>query len=107
MARSMATNLKDKLQLPIEAIAGFCRKHDIRRLAIFGSALTDGFRPDSDVDVLVEFEPEKTPGFALVSVEDELSGLLRRTVDLITVASLKPRIRSRVVSQAELVYSAE
>ena len=103
----MATKLQERLELPIEAIADFCRKHHIRRLAIFGSALTDRFRPDSDVDVLAEFEPAKTPGFALVSVEAELSETLGRKVDLITIASLKPRVRSRVTSQAEAIYSAQ
>jgi uncharacterized protein len=59
-------------------LAEFCRKYHIIRLAIFGSALRDDFRPDSDVDVLVEFQPGHVPGLDFITIERELSGLLER-----------------------------
>ena len=73
-----------RIALPQAEIAAFCRRHHIRRLALFGSALRDDFRPDSDVDVLVEFEPGKTPGFAFFGMQEELSEIVGRQVDLNT-----------------------
>ncbi len=73
-----------RIQVPRERIAEFCRRHHIRRLAFFGSVLRDDFTPDSDVDVLVEFEPGKTPGLAFFRMQDELSEILGRRVDLNT-----------------------
>jgi predicted nucleotidyltransferase len=98
--------MQTNLQLPGEAIAEFCRKHHIRKLALFGSVLRDDFRPDSDVDVLVEFEPGTRLGFAFITVQDELSELLGRKVDLHTPASLHPRIKKRVEPSLEVVYAA-
>ena len=86
------------------AIEAFCRRWRIRELALFGSVLTDEFRPDSDVDVLVEFEPGHVPGFALVNVEDELSALVGRKVDLHTPGSLSKYFRDRVVREAQDQY---
>jgi hypothetical protein len=83
------------------AIADFCRRHHIRRLSLFGSVLRHDFRPDSDVDVLVEFEPGRTPGLAFFSMQDELSGLLGRKVDLHTPNSISRYFRSRVLAEAE------
>ncbi len=85
-------------------IAEFCRKHHIRRLAFFGSVLRDDFRPDSDVDVLVEFEPEHTPGLAFFAMEDELSEILGRKVDLNTPNFLSPFFRAQVEAEAEAQY---
>jgi len=73
-----------QLQIEQSALADFCRRHHIRRLAFFGSVLRDDFRPDSDVDVLVEFEPRHMPGLAFFAMEAELSELLARKVDLNT-----------------------
>ncbi|HUT13127.1 MAG TPA: nucleotidyltransferase family protein [Thermoguttaceae bacterium] len=89
-----------------QAVAEFCRKHRIRKLSLFGSVLRDDFRPDSDVDVLAEFEPGHVPGFIrLYSIEEELSELLgRRKVDLVTPKFLNPRIRDRVLAEAEVQY---
>ncbi|HET8626297.1 MAG TPA: nucleotidyltransferase family protein [Thermomicrobiales bacterium] len=89
------------------AIADFCRRHHIRKLAFFGSVLRDDFRPDSDVDVLVEFEPGHTPGyFNLVDMEDELSTLLGgRKVDLRTAKELSRYFRDEVVASAEVQYA--
>lgn len=84
-----------------DAIAEFCRRHHIRKLAFFGSVLRDDFRPDSDVDVLVEFEPGHTPSLAFFEMEDELARLLGRKVDLNTPGFLNPRFRERVLREAE------
>ena len=78
------TQTRSRIDIPREAIAAFCRRHHIRRLALFGSVLRDDFRPDSDIDVLVEFEPGHTPGFAFFAMEDELSRIFGRKVDLNT-----------------------
>ena len=77
-----------KIDVPRERIAEFCRRHHIRRLALFGSVLRDDFRPDSDVDVLVEFEPGHVPGLAFFDMEAELSAILGRKVDLNTPSFL-------------------
>jgi hypothetical protein len=74
--------MQHNLQIPKDKLAAFCRRHHIRRLAIFGSALRADFRPDSDLDVLVEFEAAPTPGLAFFAMEAELSEMLRRKIDL-------------------------
>ena len=87
-------------------IAEFFRKHNIRKLSLFGSMLRDDFKPDSDVDVLVDFEPGHVPGFIhLHFIEEELSELLgHRKVDLVTPKFLNPRIKARVLDEAEVQY---
>ena len=76
-------------------------------LALFGSVLRDDFGPDSDVDVLVEFQAGHVPGFNFVSIEREFSGLLHgRRVDMVTAKFLNPRIRDQVLSSAESLYVA-
>jgi len=87
-------------------IAEFCRKHHIRKLAFFGSVLRDDFRPDSDVDVLVEFEPEHIPGLAFFGMQDELGELLGRKVDLNTPNELSKYFRDEVLAEAEEQYVA-
>jgi hypothetical protein len=91
-----------------DALASFCRRHGVRRLSLFGSVLRADFRPDSDVDVLVEFEPGRVPGFlALHGLEQELAGLLGgRQVDIVTERFLNPRIRDRVIDSAEVQFAA-
>lgn len=90
-----------------ERLADLCRRYHIRRLSLFGSVLRDDFGPDSDVDVLVEFEPGRTPGLGIVDIEDELSGLFGgRRVDLLTEKSLHRLIRSRVLESAQVQYVA-
>ncbi len=89
-----------------EKIAAFCRTHHIRRLALFGSVLRDDFRPDSDVDILVEFEPGKVPGLAFFAMQRELSGILGRKVDLNTPQCLSRYYRDKVQAEAEAVYDA-
>jgi len=96
-----------RINIPKDKITEFCRRYHIRRLALFGSVLRDDFRPGSDVDVLVEFEPEHVPGFlGLYKLEQQLSGLLDGLeVDLITEKFLNRRIRERVLAEAEVQYA--
>jgi uncharacterized protein len=98
------TPRRARIDLPQERIDEFCRRHHIRRLAFFGSVLRDDFTPSSDVDVLVEFEPGKTPGFAFFSMEEELSRILGRRVDLNTPNSLSKYFRDEVLAEAEELY---
>lgn len=90
-----------------EEIAAFCRKHHIRRLALFGSVLRDDFGPESDVDVLVEFEPGHTPGFGFIDLQDQLTEMLGRTVDLNTPQDLSRYFRDEVLRTAEVLYEAD
>lgn len=95
-----------QIVVPKEGIAAFCRRHHIRRLSLFGSVLRDDFRPDSDVDVLVEFEPGYAPGLAFFGMEEELAEILGRKVDLNTPGFLSPYFRSEALSAAEDQYVA-
>jgi predicted nucleotidyltransferase len=95
-----------RIQIPKERITDFCQRHHIRKLAIFGSALRDDFGPESDVDVLVEFEPGHVPGLAFFGIEQELSAILGRKVDLNTAGFLSPEIREVVLKEAEVQYVA-
>jgi hypothetical protein len=87
-------------------VIDFCRRHHIRTLALFGSVLREDFRPDSDVDVLVEFEPGFIPGLNFFAMENELSQILRRKVDLNTPAFLSSHFRDRALAEAEVQYVA-
>lgn len=96
------------MQIPVdlERVADYCRRHHIRSLAVFGSALREDFRPDSDVDVLVQFEEGHAPGWELFDLEDELSAILRRRVDLNTPGFLRRSFRQRVLDEAQVLYAA-
>jgi uncharacterized protein len=94
------------IEIPRDAIEEFCRRNHIRRLALFGSILRDDFGPRSDVDVLVEFEPGKTPGFDFILIQDNLSEILGRSVDLHTPFSLSKYFRDEVLREAEVLYVA-
>jgi predicted nucleotidyltransferase len=95
-----------RIQLDQPHVAEFCRRHHIRRLSLFGSVLTDRFTDESDVDMLVEFEPDHVPGlFRLVRMEQELSEIVGRKVDLRTAAELSRYFRDRVLAAAEPVYA--
>jgi uncharacterized protein len=98
--------VKDEhIQIPEERLAAFCRKHRIRKLSYFGSVLREDFRPDSDVDVLVEFEQEARVGLIrLAGIEIELGELLGRRVDLNTPGFLSPYFRDRVLKEADVRY---
>ena len=94
-----------KISVPTEQIAEFCRRNRIQRLAFFGSVLRDDFGPSSDVDVLVEFEPEARVGLiGFARMQNELSELIGRKVDLSTAGFLSPYFRDEVLQEAEAVY---
>lgn len=92
------------LDIPSDVISDFCRRHHIRRLALFGSVLRDDFTPDSDLDILVEFEEGHTPGLAFFGMQEELSELLGRNVDLNTPAFLSRYFRDEVMKEAVVAY---
>ena len=98
---------QQNVEIRKEEIADFCRRHHISRLSLFGSVLRDDFRPTSDVDVLVEFEPDRVPGlFGLARMERELSALLgNRKVDLRTPQDLSRYFRDEVMATAEVQYA--
>jgi uncharacterized protein len=98
---------RTRIAVDHERLAGFCRHNHIRKLALFGSVLRDDFRSDSDVDVLVEFEPGHVPGLRFFTLERELSEILGRKVDLNTPSFLSPYFRGRVMAEAEVQYVAE
>jgi len=94
-----------RIEIDKNALAEFCRRHRIRKLAFFGSVLRDDFGPASDVDVLVEFEPGARVGLiGLARMENELSDLLGRKVDLNTPGCLSPYFRDEVLREAEVVH---
>lgn len=96
-----------RLELPKDKIAEFCRRHHIRRLALFGSVLHGNFGPESDVDLLVEFDPAHIPTlFDIAGIEQELSRLLGRKVDLRTAGDLSRYFRDQVLAEAEVQYEA-
>jgi predicted nucleotidyltransferase len=91
--------------MPRRQLGEFCKKHHIRKLSLFGSVLRDDFNAESDVDILVEFEPGQVVGFLrLAGMELELCDILRRTVDLRTPAELSRYFRKEVCDTAEPVY---
>ncbi len=93
-----------KIQVDRERIADFCRRHHIAKLSLFGSVLRDDFTPESDVDVLVEFEPGHVPGLAFFGMEEELSRMLGHKVDLNTPNFLSRYFRDEVLAEAEEQY---
>jgi len=92
-----------------EKITHFCQHGHIAKLSFFGSVLRNAFRPDSDIDVLVEFQPEHIPGFLKFHrIQEELSTLLgNRQIDLVTPKFLNYRIRDRVLAEVKVCYVAE
>lgn len=94
-----------RIDIPNDKIASICRQYHVRRLALFGSVLRADFRPDSDVDVLVEFESNHTPGFlGLARIERELAQIIGRAVDLRTPEGLSRHFRQAVLEHAEVHY---
>ena len=102
-----ATIARHGIALPMEPIAAFCLRHHVRRLALFGSILRADFRPDSDIDVLVEFEPGQAPGWEFFAMQDELAGMLGRRVDLNTPGFLSRSFRDEVQAGALTLYEAD
>jgi uncharacterized protein len=98
------TSRRVRIEIPHDRIVDFCRRHHIRRLALFGSVLRDDFTPNSDVDVLVEFDEGNTPGFAYFTIQEELSDILGRRADLKTPNELSKYFRDEVLAEAEELY---
>jgi hypothetical protein len=96
------------VRVPSEGIREFCRRNHVNRLSLFGSVLTSNFGPESDIDVLVEFEPGRAPGFLrLAALENELSALFGgRRIDLRTPQELSRYFRDEVIASAEVQYAA-
>ena len=95
------------IDIPQEKITNFCRERHIRKLSLFGSALRNDFSAESDVDVLVEFEPGHTPGLVFFAMQRDLSELMGSQVDLNTANDLDPSFRRAVLDQAQVVYGRE
>jgi predicted nucleotidyltransferase len=95
---------KHNIEIPHDKVVDFCRRHHIRSLALFGSVLRNDFGPDSDVDVLVEFESDHIPGFWFFGMEEELSELFGRKVELHTPNFLSRYFRDKVRAEAETQY---
>ena len=99
--------MRAQIQVDRERLAEFCRKHSIQKLAFFGSVLRDDFKADSDVDVLVDFEPDHKPGFLrLARMERELSEIIGRKADMRTPEDLSRFFRDEVIAGAEVQYAA-
>ena len=95
-----------KVRLPKDKLRDFCRRHHIRKLSLFGSYLSGENQPDSDIDILVEFDPAHIPGLIrLAGMEIELSGLIGRKADLRTAQDLSPHFRQKVLAMAEVQYA--
>ena len=96
-----------KIKIPQRELNEFCQRYQVQRLALFGSVIGNNFRAESDVDVLVSFQPDARVGFITFSrMQRELSGLLKRPVDLVPMDGLKPVIRDSVLSNIVEVYAA-
>ena len=98
--------MRSRIPIPSKQVDAFCREYHIQRLALFGSVLRDDFRPDSDVDVLVEFAPGTRTGFRFFRMQEELSKILGRRVDLNTPGCLSPYFREAVLTEAEVIHDA-
>ncbi len=102
-----ARNPRVRVSIPKQELKEFCRRYQVDRLALFGSVLRQDFRKDSDVDVLVSFEPDAHVGFLTLSrMQRELSEMFKRKVDLVLMDGLKPVIRDSVLANIEEVYAA-
>ena len=98
--------MKTVLDVNKDLLSALCERHGIRRLSVFGSAARGELRPDSDIDVLVEFEPGRRIGLRFITIQDELTQLLGRPVDLNTRGFLSPSFVDRVSNEAVPVYEA-
>ena len=93
-----------RIRIDRNKVAAFCRRHHIKHLAFFGSVTRDDFSAQSDVDVLVEFEPGMAPGWEFFDMQEELSAIIGRRVDLNTRGDLSPSFRDQVVREAQTQY---
>lgn len=95
-----------RMPIMTDQVADFCRRHYIRKLSLFGSAVRDDFKPGSDIDVLVEFAEGHTPGWAIVDIEEEFSALCGgRKVDLVNPKYLNRHLRDRILAEAQVIYA--
>jgi uncharacterized protein len=99
----METPLALPIQIPLARLEEFCKRNDINKLSLFGLVLRNDFTSQSDVDLLVEFLEGKTPGLAIVDLQDELSQILGREVDLRTPAELSRFFREKVLLEAVVI----
>ena len=96
-----------QIQIPLDAVEKVCRKYQVRELSVFGSALRPDFKTQSDIDLLVSFEPEAQIGLIVfLGFQRELSELLGRKVDLVPKGGLRPLIRDQILAQAQVLYAA-
>ena len=102
----MNAEARAKIDIPDEKIQDFCERHHVCRFALFGSVLRKDFGPASDIDVLVEFDPHHVPGLVFFAMEDELTKIFGRKVDLQTPRFLSRYIRDQVMADAEVHYVA-
>lgn len=98
------TSLRANIMPPLDRVAAICEKYRIARLSLFGSVIRDDFSPESDVDILVEFEPGKTPGLRFFTIQEDLTKLFGRRVDLNTPESLSVYIRDKIEAEAVPLY---
>ncbi len=97
----------NQLEIPVESVRALCRRYRVVELSLFGSARRTDFGPESDVDLLVEFELDAEPTFlTLARLQRELAEVLHRKVDLVPKGGLKPLIREEVLASAEVLYAA-
>jgi|SRR4051812_44454925 predicted nucleotidyltransferase len=96
--------LNQHIRIPSDEIAAFCERYHIRKLSLFGSVLREDFGADSDVDVLVEFDPAHIPGWEIVTMQNELSTIIDRPVDFLTPGFLSDYFRQHVLDTAQVVY---
>lgn len=100
--------INKQIDLPMDKIIAFCQRHPIRKLSLFGSVLRDDFGPESDIDVLVELEPEaKISYLDLAGMQVELSDIVGRQVDLGLTRTLRPHLRDHVLRTALTIYERE
>lgn len=99
--------LQSGIELPAESIAAVCRRYGVRQLSVFGCAARGDMRPESDIDMLVEFDPDARIGLVkFVSLAEDLESLLGRKVDLVSKRGLKPWLRQPILSEALVVFAA-
>jgi len=98
--------LESGLEIPTEKIAEICRRYGIQEMAVFGSAARNDMRPDSDVDIMVEFFPGVVHGWEYFHLEEELAEAFGRGVDMATKKWIKPRIKPHILSEARVIYEA-
>ena len=97
--------IQTAVPIPYERIAAFCEKYHVVKMWLFGSVLRDDFTPESDIDVLVEFDPEHIPGWEFYGRwPKELEAIFGHPVDLGTPDSLRPWVKSHIMSDAQVIY---